>query len=142
MQNAKICLAPLRFGAGLKGKLIDAMQNGTPCVMTTIAAEGMFGNSQPNGFITDSPEDFANKAVKLYESKLDWKTYQNNGFAIINKRFQKAEFFEYLYSKIDTISQNLSSHRRNNFTGQLLQHHTLQSTKFMSKWIEAKNQKE
>ena len=142
MQNAKICLAPLRFGAGLKGKLIDAMQNGTPCVMTTIAAEGMFGNSQPNGFITDSPEDFANKAVKLYESEFDWKTYQNNGFAIINKRFQKAEFFEYLYSKIDTISQNLSSHRRNNFTGQLLQHHTLQSTKFMSKWIEAKNQKE
>ena len=142
MQNAKICLAPLRFGAGLKGKLIDAMQNGTPCVMTTIAAEGMFGNSQPNGFITDSPEDFANKAVKLYESEFDWKTYQNNGFAIINKRFQKAEFLEYLYSKIDTISQNLSSHRRNNFTGQLLQHHTLQSTKFMSKWIEAKNQKE
>ena len=142
MQNAKICLAPLRFGAGLKGKLIDAMQNGTPCVMTTIAAEGMFGNSQPNGFITDSPEDFANKAVKLYESKPDWKAYQNNGFAIIYKRFQKAEFLEHLYSKIDTISQNLSSHRRNNFTGQLLQHHTLQSTKFMSKWIEAKNQKE
>ena len=142
MQNAKICLAPLRFGAGLKGKLIDAMQNGTPCVMTTIAAEGMFGNSQPNGFITDSPEDFANKAVKLYESKPDWKAYQNNGFAIIYKRFQKAEFLEHLYSKIDTISQNLSSHRRNNFTGQLLQHHTLQSTKFMSKWIEVKNQKE
>ncbi|GFZ77077.1 glycosyl transferase [Aquaticitalea lipolytica] len=142
MQNAKICLAPLRFGAGLKGKLIDAMQNGTPCVMTTIAAEGMFGNSQPNGFITDSPKDFANKAVKLYESEFDWKTYQNNGFAIINKRFQKAEFLEHLYSKIDTISQNLSRHRRNNFTGQLLQHHTLQSTKFMSKWIEAKNQKE
>lgn len=142
MQNAKICLAPLRFGAGLKGKLIDAMQNGTPCVMTTIAAEGMFGNSQPNGFITDSPKDFANKAVKLYESEFDWKTYQNNGFAIINKCFQKAEFLEHLYSKIDTISQNLSSHRRNNFTGQLLQHHTLQSTKFMSKWIEAKNQKE
>ena len=142
MQNAKICLAPLRFGAGLKGKLIDAMQNGTPCVMTTIAAEGMFGNSQPNGFITDSPEDFANKAVKLYESEFDWKTYQNNGFAIINKRFQKKGFLEHLYSKIDTISQNLSSYRRNNFTGQLLQHHTLQSTKFMSKWIEAKNQKE
>lgn len=142
MQNAKICLAPLRFGAGLKGKLIDAMQNGTPCVMTTIAAEGMFGNSQPNGFIIDSPVDFANKAVKLYECKPDWKTYQNNGFAIINKRFQKKGFLEHLYSKIDTISQNLSSHRRNNFTGQLLQHHTLQSTKFMSKWIEAKNQKE
>ena len=142
MQNAKICLAPLRFGAGLKGKLIDAMQNGTPCVMTTIAAEGMFGSSQPNGFIIDSPEDFANKAVKLYESEFDWKTYQNNGFAIINKRFQKNEFLEHLYSKIDIISQNLSSHRRNNFTGQLLQHHTLQSTKFMSKWIEAKNQKE
>ncbi|MEM9681002.1 MAG: glycosyltransferase family 4 protein, partial [Bacteroidota bacterium] len=43
MQKARVCLAPLRFGAGLKGKLIDAMVNGTPCMMSSIAAEGMFG---------------------------------------------------------------------------------------------------
>ena len=44
MLNAKVCLAPLRFGAGLKGKLIDAMECGTPSVTTTIGAEAMHDN--------------------------------------------------------------------------------------------------
>ena len=89
MQNAKVCLSPLRFGAGLKGKLIDAMQNGTPCVTTNIGAEGMFGNIEANGFIEDNPEAFANKAVELYNNQDVWNTKQNNGFKIINKRFNK-----------------------------------------------------
>ncbi|HEX9600102.1 MAG TPA: glycosyltransferase family 4 protein, partial [Mariniflexile sp.] len=58
MQNVKVCLAPIRFGAGLKGKLMDAMQNGTPCVTTTVGAEGMFGDFEPNGFVEDEPEAF------------------------------------------------------------------------------------
>ena len=44
MQQYRLCLAALRFGAGLKGKLLKAMENGLPCVMTTLGAEGMFGN--------------------------------------------------------------------------------------------------
>ena len=139
MRNAKICLAPLRFGAGLKGKLVDAMQYGTPCLMTTIAAEGMFGDLQPNGFIVDQAEAYANKSVELYQNELLWKEKQQNGFKIINKRFHKAEFHEKLISKIEDITQQLNSHRLHNFTGQMLQHHTMQSTKFMSKWIEEKN---
>ena len=58
MQKAKVCLAPLRFGAGLKGKLISAMNNGTPCVMTSLAAEGIFGIFEPNGFIEDDMKKF------------------------------------------------------------------------------------
>src|SRR5690625_7127154 len=41
VQKAKVLLAPLRFGAGLKGKLLDAMRWGTPTVTTEIGAEGM-----------------------------------------------------------------------------------------------------
>ena len=43
MKNARVCLAPLRFGAGLKGKFIDAMKNGTPAVTTAIGSEGISG---------------------------------------------------------------------------------------------------
>ncbi|MBL4775870.1 MAG: glycosyltransferase [Mariprofundus sp.] len=43
MQQAKLCLAPLRFGAGIKTKLADAMRNGTPSISTSIGAEGMSG---------------------------------------------------------------------------------------------------
>ncbi|WMI64571.1 glycosyltransferase [Aestuariibaculum sp. YM273] len=139
MQQAKVCLAPLRFGAGLKGKLVDAMQNGTPCIMSNIAAEGMFGELEANGCIEDDPKVFAEKAVDLYQNKILWKAKQQNGFNIINSRF-KAEIHQMAFSKvIQKTNDNLEQHRLSNFTGQMLQHHSMQSTKFMSKWIEEKN---
>jgi len=139
MQNAKACLAPLRFGAGLKGKLIDAMQNGTPCVTTSIGAEGMFGSLNPNGFIEDNPEQFANKGVELFTNKILWKEKQQNGFQVINNRFIKQKFQNKFLEAIKMTPQQLHNKRLNNFTGAMLQHHTRQSTKFMSRWIEEKN---
>lgn len=139
MQQSKVCLAPIRFGAGLKGKLVDAMKNGTPCIMTSIAAEGMFGDLETNGFIEDNPQEFAHKAVKLYQNELIWNEKQKSGFQIINQRFNALEFQQRLLSVIEDTINNLKENRLKNFTGQMLQHHTTQSTKFMSKWIEEKN---
>lgn len=139
MKKAKVCLAPLRFGAGLKGKLVDAMLNGTPCVMSSIAAEGMFGDLEPNGFVEDNLKEFVDKAVKLYEEESIWKGKQQNGLETIKRRFNKVEYQNKLKNTITELSNKLTTHRLNNFTGQMLQHHTMQSTKFMSKWIEAKN---
>ena len=139
MQNAKVCLAPLRFGAGLKGKLTDAMQNGTPCVMSTIAAEGMFGELEPNGFIEDHPDRFAERAVTLYHEVDVWNKAQLNGFKVLNNRFNKIDFESDFSNRITELLKDLKSHRQNNFIGQLLRYQTLRSTKYMSKWIEEKN---
>ncbi len=139
MQQSKVCLAPLQFGAGLKGKLIDAMQNGTPCVMSSIAAEGMFGNLQANGFIADDIQDFVNSAVALYTNEAIWNDTHKNGFNVINTRFQVSDFQAEFMQLISDVKSILKTHRQENFIGQMLQHHTLQSTKFMSKWIEEKN---
>jgi glycosyltransferase involved in cell wall biosynthesis len=139
MQNAKVSLAPLRFGAGLKGKLIDAMQNGTPCVMSLIAAEGMFGDFQSNGFIENKPEAFAQKAIALYINADVWQNKQKNGFKVLNERFNKTHFQREFACKIEDLRKNLKTHRQQNFIGNLLQHQTLQSTKYLSKWIEEKN---
>lgn len=139
MKNAKVCLVPLRFGAGLKGKLINAMLNGTPCVTTSIGAEGLFGNLEPNGYVTDKPQEFANKAFELYTNVDLWLEKQQNGFRIINERFNKRLFQNKFINKLENIKEHLNTYRHNNFTGAMLQYHTLQSTKFMSKWIEEKN---
>ncbi|MDB0040953.1 glycosyltransferase family 4 protein [Algibacter sp.] len=139
MQNARVCLAPIRFGAGLKGKLVDAMKNGTPCITTSIGAEGMFGDVDPSGFIEDNPELFTNKATALFQNEMIWKAKAENGFEIINQRFNKIKHQQKLLGFVDETSQQLNKHRLNNFTGQMLHHHMLQSTKFMSKWIEEKN---
>jgi glycosyltransferase involved in cell wall biosynthesis len=141
MQQAKVCLAPLRFGAGLKGKLIDAMINGAPCVMTTLASEGMFGSFEPNGFIEDDYKQFATKAIELYNDKIFWNGMQKNGFLVLDTRFDKHLFIADFFMHISTTLNNLKTLRAQNFTGQILQHHSLQSTKFMSKWIEEKNSK-
>lgn len=139
MQDARICLAPLRFGAGLKGKLVDAMQNGLPCVMSSIAAEGMFGELEANGLVVDAPEAFANHAVELYNSDAVWNTKQSHGFKIINTRFNRNDYQNDFINTLEALKSDLSNHRLQNFTGQMLQHQTMQATKYMSKWIEEKN---
>ena len=139
MQEAKVCLAPIRFGAGLKGKLIDAMQNGTPMVTSSVGAEGMFGEFEPNGFIEDDANSFANQAIELYQNEVLWSKMQENGFAIINNRFNSQKHKRVFLSRIESIVDHLNIHRQNNFMGQMLHHHSMQSTKFMSRWIEEKN---
>lgn len=139
MQKSRVCLAPIRFGAGLKGKLIDAMQNGTPIVTTTVGAEGIFGELQPNGFINDNPEAFVNACINLYQDETLWNGKQQNGFQIINKRFNKTEYRNNFITVLKDISKELHKRRLHNFTGQMLLHHTLKSTKYFSKWIEEKN---
>lgn len=139
MRKARVCLAPLRFGAGLKGKLVDAMINGTPCITTDIGAEGIYGDLPPNGFVENSPEEFAKKAIELYQNEILWTEKQKNGFSIINNRFNKGYYTQAVINKVESVVNSLEEHRHANFIGSMLQHHLLQSTKFMSKWIEEKN---
>ena len=141
VRNARVVLAPLRFGAGIKGKLVEAMQCGTPSITTTIGAEAMCGDLPWNGFVTDEPQVFADKAIKLYQDKTLWLKAQENGFKIIEKRYLKSLFEDDFVQHILKIQMNLKKHRLHNFIGALLQHHTLTSTKYMSRWIEEKNRK-
>ena len=139
VKQARVVLAPLRFGAGIKGKLLEAMQGGTPSVTTSIGAESMHGNLTWNGFVEDNPELFANQAVKLYKDEKVWVEAQKSGFKIISQRYMRTLFETDFKAQIKALQDNLPQHRLNNFMGALLQHHTLKSTKYMSKWIEAKN---
>ena len=141
VKNARVVLAPLRFGAGIKGKLLEAMQCGTPSVTTTIGAESMCGDLPWNGFVTDNPQVFADKAIELYQEKLLWLKAQKNGFEIVEKRYLKSVFENDFVEHILETQTHLKQHRLHNFMGSMLQHHTLTSTKYMSRWIEEKNRK-
>lgn len=139
VKNAKVVLASLRFGAGIKGKLTEAMLSGTPSITTKIGAEGMHGNIPWNGFITNNFEEFSNKAIELYTDENLWEQAQKNGVEIINKIYDKEQLSLPFINQIIKFQENLENHRTHNFLGNLLQHQTLQATKYMSKWIEAKN---
>ncbi|MBG43530.1 MAG: glycosyltransferase [Aequorivita sp.] len=139
MKNYRVQLAPLHFGAGLKGKLLDAMRFGLPSITTAIGAEGMHGEHSFGGIIASSNEDFISAAVKLYSEENLWNQAKQNGFEIIDKRFQTSLHSSAFQKQIHGLIINLAKHRQHNFIGQLLQHHSMQSTKYLSRWIEAKN---
>lgn len=139
MQNARICLAPLRFGAGIKGKLVEAMQMGTPSITTQIGAEAMHGLLPWNGVITYNIETFIDAAVSLYEDKTNWLLMQKNGHEILQSRYQAQEWEPKLINRLQLQTKLKESLRKKHFLGLMLRHHSLKSTQYMSQWIELKN---
>ncbi|MFT4524815.1 MAG: glycosyltransferase involved in cell wall biosynthesis [Bacteroidia bacterium] len=139
LSNARVCLAPLRYGAGLKGKLLEAMQFGTPSVTTSIGAESMHGNLPWPGSIQEDPEEIAKAAFELHSSEDAWAKAQVKGVEIVNTQYSKKSHSTALILKVNDVYVSLESHRKANFIGSMMQYHLLRSTEFMSRWIEAKN---
>jgi len=140
MSQARVCLAPLRFGAGIKGKLVDAMLCGTPSVTTPIGAEGMHGEQAWPGTIDATAESLANAAVALYQDESLWKQAQVQGRTLLSDRYSKRVHGPALIERLLSCQKNLQLSRNTNFIGSMLRHHAHKSTQYMSQWIEAKKQ--
>lgn len=139
MKKSRVNLAPLRFGAGIKGKLVEAMVCGTPSITTTIGIEGLSDASSSCALVSDLPEEFAALAVLLYQQEEVWNTVQDKGVVLINSGYGKKEHSTRLMAALKVIQEDVQSHRAGNFLGTMLQYHTLASTKYLSRWITAKN---
>ncbi|MFN5117358.1 MAG: glycosyltransferase [Cyanobacteriota bacterium] len=87
LSKARIFVAPLRYGAGMKGKVGLSMAHGLPVVGTQIAAEGFGFTNGREMEIADDPRQFADYTVKLYRDRDQWKSLANEG-----KRFIDANY--------------------------------------------------
>ena len=139
MTAARVLLAPLRFGAGIKGKILDAMICGTPNVTTPIGAEGMHGEAAWPGAVTRTAQAFADQAVQLYRDETRWRNAQQLGLALLSERYRQSVHGPALIERLMQVRQHLEQLRRDNFTGSMLRHHQHKSTQYMAQWIEAKN---
>ncbi len=137
--NSRLCLAPLRFGAGQKGKLLDAMYYGTPSITSSIGAEGMGSSTKWNGYIEDEAEAFASKAVQLYQDKTLWIKAQRKGLSLLKENYDKDTYESLFIERLKLLYTELEKYRKSNFIGSMLSHHQHQSSKYLSKWIETKN---
>jgi glycosyltransferase involved in cell wall biosynthesis len=79
LQNARIAVVPLRFGAGTKTKLIQSLTVGTPSVSTTVGIEGLNLEHGEHVLIADNPIDFANSIEHLLENRELWQRLATQG---------------------------------------------------------------
>jgi len=78
-ERVRLSIAPLRFGAGVKGKINQSMAWGVPVVATSVAVEGMELTSGEDVLVADEPEEFARALLTLYESPELWNRLSQNG---------------------------------------------------------------
>jgi glycosyltransferase involved in cell wall biosynthesis len=77
--SVRLSVAPLRFGAGVKGKINQSMAFGVPVVATSVAVEGTELRDREEIVVADEPEDFARALIELYESEELWNRVSANG---------------------------------------------------------------
>ncbi|KLD62592.1 hypothetical protein Y882_15275 [Dyella japonica DSM 16301] len=87
LDTALASIAPLRFGAGVKGKINMAMSYGVPVVATSLAVEGMQLTHGLNTLVAESPEDFAQQTLRLARDPELWSAMSINGMANVATHF-------------------------------------------------------
>jgi GT2 family glycosyltransferase/glycosyltransferase involved in cell wall biosynthesis len=85
--RARVSVAPLRFGAGVKGKVNHSMSLGVPTVVTPIAAEGMYLIHEESAMIADDPASFADAVIRLWTSPELWRKVSKNGLRNLTQHF-------------------------------------------------------
>jgi len=87
LDNCRVAVAPLRFGAGVKGKVNLSMSYGQPVVATGVATEGMQTRHAVDVLNADEPEAFAKAVVTLYRDKDLWEKLSGNGLKNVERWF-------------------------------------------------------
>lgn len=90
--GARVSIAPLRYGAGVKGKIGEAMSHGVPVVTTSVGAEGMSLENGVNAMVADTPEQFAEQILELLRDDQVWSTLSKEGQEHIDRTLGEAGF--------------------------------------------------
>lgn len=87
IDKCRVEVVPLRYGAGYKGKVGEALSSGIPIVTTSIGAEGIGIEHGTHAFISDEPKDFAEKVIQLYQEEQLWEKFSFNGKKLIASQY-------------------------------------------------------
>jgi GT2 family glycosyltransferase/glycosyltransferase involved in cell wall biosynthesis len=87
LDAARVSVAPLRFGAGMKGKIGEALGRGLPVVTTSVGAEGMGLRHEESALIADTPEAFADCVLRLHADPFLWASLSRRGREMVGSRY-------------------------------------------------------
>ena len=140
LSTKRVLLAPLRFGAGIKGKIVDAWKYGLPVVTTPIGSEGMeskSGRCWP-GRVVQSDDQFVRAAIDLYQNVQEWE----EATSIIPEHLQGLcgpSSWDTVGSALCRSMEEAEERREKDFVQSVLWHESLRSTEYFSRFIESKN---
>jgi glycosyltransferase involved in cell wall biosynthesis len=97
--KVRVALVPLRYGGGVKGKVIEAMGKGVPCVTTSVGAQGLAWASEVLEPI-DSPDAFANAVTRLTVSDALWKEKSSRGQSLLSAAYARTVISGRLYNAL------------------------------------------
>lgn len=87
LDGCRIALAPLRYGAGVKGKINQSMAHGQPVVATACAAEGMHLRDGHDVLVADAPQAFADAVLRLYRDRALWQQLSDHGIENVREHY-------------------------------------------------------
>lgn len=106
--RARVFVAPLLAGAGLKGKVIDAISHGTPCVLSSVAAEGTGLTDGIDCLIANTPEEWADRVFRLYMDEAMWNRFSANALNLARTRYSFDEGKAVLRSTLAAVGISLA----------------------------------
>jgi hypothetical protein len=153
----RVSLAPLRFGAGIKGKIVDSWKYGIPVVTTPVGTEGMTGQyychekreidpdttfavdtykSDWGGMEASTLEGFCQAAVALYTSPTLWNACRKHGKTLLSRLYPLQQWHAVEMALQEAVN-NIVSRRKDDVLRAMTWHQALRSTEYFSKWIES-----
>ncbi|MBU1191303.1 MAG: glycosyltransferase [Gammaproteobacteria bacterium] len=87
LDRCRMSVVPLRYGAGIKGKIGTSLSYGLPCVSTTIGAEGMELAEGDGVLVADGPAAFAEAVIRLYQDPSLWNSCSNGGLEFVRRNY-------------------------------------------------------
>lgn len=103
-QNSRLMVVPLRYGAGVKGKIGESLSYGLPVVTTSIGAEGIGLTDGVEALIADEPEAFAAAVVRAYEQGDLWERLAEHGYRHVEKYFMPEIVTQIINTSVQKIA--------------------------------------
>ena len=112
LDECRVSVAPLRYGAGIKGKLVRTLAYGLPSVASTLAVEGMGLQHEREVLVADDPKSFADAIVRLFNERNTWLAIQNGGYEFVKENYSRKVGLETCRRILDIADETWIARRR------------------------------
>ena len=136
LDRCRLSVVPLRFGAGIKGKIGTSLSHGLPCVSTAVGTEGMNVSDGDGVLVADEASAFADAVVRLHEDAALWTAASRGGLAFVQRNFSMAAGVETLTSILTGIGIARTSFRADALYASMLAMEDGREMPFAMDWID------